>query len=156
MSPRERAYENIPGHIATLIWSTSSETSVPHDGVDASVAEKCWVPGPGGSRMFIVTFPPDEVMMDSSFRPEAAMQEIREHVPGLAEHFEPDGMHATPTIDYDIVLEGEIWLELDDGQEVHLKKHDVVIQNGTRHAWRNKGTRPATLAFVLIGTGGAA
>jgi len=59
-------------------------------------------------------------------------------------------MHTTPTVDYGIVLDGEIWLELDN-ETVHLKRHDIVIQNGTRHAWRNKGTAPATLAFVLIG-----
>jgi uncharacterized cupin superfamily protein len=41
-------------------------------------------------------------------------------------------------VDYGIVLEGEVWLELDDGKQVHLKPHDVVVQNRTRHAWRTK------------------
>jgi quercetin dioxygenase-like cupin family protein len=49
------------------------------------------------------------------------------------------------------VLDGEVWLELDDGKEVHLRAHDIVIQNGTRHAWRNKGTKSVKMAFVLIG-----
>jgi quercetin dioxygenase-like cupin family protein len=61
------------------------------------------------------------------------------------------GMHTTDTVDYAIVLEGEAWLELDDGKEVHPKPHDIVIQNGTRHAWRNKGSMPVRIAFVLIG-----
>ena len=39
-------------------------------------------------------------------------------------------MHTTQTVDYGIVLEGEVWLEVDDGKEVHLKPHDVVVQNG--------------------------
>jgi quercetin dioxygenase-like cupin family protein len=60
-------------------------------------------------------------------------------------------MHTTPTIDYGIVLEGEIWLELDDGHTVHLEKHDVFVQNATRHAWRNKSATPTKMAFVLIG-----
>ena len=60
-------------------------------------------------------------------------------------------MHTTDTIDYGIVLSGEIWLEVDDGEETRLRQHDVVIQNGTRHAWRNKSSAPATAAFVLIG-----
>ena len=64
-------------------------------------------------------------------------------------------MHTTPTVDYGVVLDGEVWLELDDGKTVHLKEHDVVVQNGTRHAWRNKGTKPATMAFVLIGANSA-
>ena len=74
-------------------------------------------------------------------------------VPGLAECFESDnpGMHTTDTIDYGIVLDGEIWLELDDGQTQHLRKLDVVVQNGTRHAWRNRSGRVTLMAFVLIG-----
>jgi quercetin dioxygenase-like cupin family protein len=60
-------------------------------------------------------------------------------------------MHTTSTIDFEVVLEGEVWLELDDGKEVHLKPGDTVVQNGTRHAWRNHGTVPARLAVFLIG-----
>ena len=69
-------------------------------------------------------------------------------IPGLAERFEPDNpvMHTTDTNDYGIVLDGEIWLELDDGRVQHLRQHDIVIQNGTRHAWRNKSDRPALMA----------
>ena len=78
---------------------------------------------------------------------------MAEESPGLVELFEVDnpGMHTTPTVDYGVVLEGEVWLELDDGKTVHLKQHDVVVQNGTRHAWRNKGEKPVTMAFVLMG-----
>lgn len=101
----------------------------------------------------IVRFPPDAVMADPSFDPIAADAEQHQYLPGLAELFEREapGMHTTDTVDYDIVLEGEIWLELDDGAEVHLRQGDVAIQCGTRHAWRNKGTSPATMAFILIG-----
>lgn len=60
-------------------------------------------------------------------------------------------MHTTDTIDYDIILSGEIWLELDDGAKVHLKPGDCVIQNGTRHAWRSEGSEPCYMASVLIG-----
>ncbi|MFF5968677.1 cupin domain-containing protein [Streptomyces collinus] len=60
-------------------------------------------------------------------------------------------MHATPTVDYGIVLQGEIVLELDDGHRTSLSAGDIVIQNGTRHAWRNRSDQPATMAFVLIG-----
>jgi hypothetical protein len=44
-----------------------------------------------------------------------------------------------------------VWLELDDGKQIHLHRHDVVVQNGTRHAWRNKSEKPVKMAFVLIG-----
>ena len=61
------------------------------------------------------------------------------------------GMHTTNTVDFEFVISGEIWLELDDGREVHLKAGDTVVQNGTRHAWRNKLDEPCRLVVCLIG-----
>jgi mannose-6-phosphate isomerase-like protein (cupin superfamily) len=92
-----------------------------------------------------VTLPPD---LDIP----AALAEIHRKLPGLGEVLEPDhpGMHRTDTIDYEVVISGEVWLELDDGQEVHLKPGDTVVQNGTRHAWRNKSSEPCVLAVTLI------
>jgi quercetin dioxygenase-like cupin family protein len=50
------------------------------------------------------------------------------------------------------VYDGEIWLELDDAKTIHLKTGDVVVQNGTRHAWRNKGNNaPVAMLFFLNG-----
>ena len=71
----------------------------------------------------------------------------------LAEHFEKEdpAMHKTNTVDYAVVYYGEIWLELDDAKTIHLKRGDVVVQNGTRHAWRNKGTNPVTMLFFPNG-----
>jgi quercetin dioxygenase-like cupin family protein len=60
-------------------------------------------------------------------------------------------MHRTQSLDYGIVLQGEVDLELDDGRIVSLNAGDVVIQRGTIHAWINRGSRPARLAFVLLG-----
>ena len=82
-----------------------------------------------------------------------AFAEMEEKLPGLAGHMEPDapGMHTTATIDFEVVLDGEVWLELDDGVEVHLKPGDCVVQNGTRHAWRNRGSVPARLAVFIVG-----
>ncbi len=62
---------------------------------------------------------------------------------------EDPAMHTTRTIDYGIILDGEVDLELDEG-EVHLRPGDVIVQRATRHAWRNRGTAPCTIAFVLI------
>jgi hypothetical protein len=71
-----------------------------------------------------------------------------------ASHCRPDtsrhpGMHTTKTVDYIILLEGEVTLLLDE-DEVELKPFDVVIQRGTNHAWVNKGSKPALLATILI------
>jgi quercetin dioxygenase-like cupin family protein len=79
--------------------------------------------------------------------------ELEEKLPGMAEHMEPDnpGMHTTDTIDFEYIISGEVWLELDNGEEVHLKAGDTVVQNGTRHAWRNKSNDPCRLVACLIG-----
>jgi mannose-6-phosphate isomerase-like protein (cupin superfamily) len=151
-SRRSRVFKNIPGQTAALLWATSAAPHAPADGADAVSDKTSYVPAqPGDTRLMIVTFPPDTVMM--SIDPVAGFQEFAEHIPDLAAMMEPDspGMHTTQTIDYGIVLEGEVWLELDDGKQVHLKPHDVVVQNGTRHAWRNKSDRPVKIAFILIG-----
>ncbi|HXQ52270.1 MAG TPA: cupin domain-containing protein [Stellaceae bacterium] len=61
----------------------------------------------------------------------------------------PGIMHRTETLDYCIVLAGEIDMDMDDSS-IHLKAGDVVIQRGTNHSWVNRGTEPARIAFVLV------
>lgn len=58
-------------------------------------------------------------------------------------------MHRTETVDYAIVLEGEIYLILDDSEKL-LKQGDVVVQRGTNHAWANRSDKPCLMAFILI------
>ena len=67
--------------------------------------------------------------------------------------FEPGNaadMHVTPTLDYAVVMSGEIDMELEDGAEVHLKAGDVLVQRATLHNWVNRGTEPCRIAFILI------
>ncbi len=70
---------------------------------------------------------------------------ITEFAPGA-----PKFMHRTETADYAILLSGECDLELDDGETVHLKQGDIVVQRGTMHAWVNNGAAPCVFAFILI------
>ncbi|WP_232475987.1 cupin domain-containing protein [Flavisphingomonas formosensis] len=65
-------------------------------------------------------------------------------IPGLDEN----GFHKTPTIDYLILIDGELVLELDEGSEA-LKPGDIVVQRNTNHAWRNPGTTPATCIAIV-------
>jgi hypothetical protein len=102
----------------------------------------------------VLTLPPDAVMGTPAFDGLGYVAEQLTHSPKLAETFEADGMHTTPTVDYTIVLDGEIWMELDGGELTHLTAGDVVVQNATRHGWRNKSDKPVTLAAVLIGVRG--
>jgi quercetin dioxygenase-like cupin family protein len=59
-------------------------------------------------------------------------------------------VHRTDSIDYAVVISGEIDMELEKGDEVHLKAGDVLVQRGTVHCWVNRGDAPCTIAFVLI------
>ena len=115
---------------------------------------KSALPSANGSLLHIVTFSPARTAASSISDPSQVTQEFLARLPGLADTFEHDGsqMHVTQTVDYAILLDGELWLELDDGETVHLVAGEIVVQQATRHGWRNKGERPATIAFVMLGT----
>lgn len=149
--PRSREFASLPGWVSALPWATEPGEPATRTGEDPTPKVTSLLPASGGTRFIVLTMPPDTAMADPSFDPIAFDREQRADSPGLAELFEPDGMHATPTVDYGIVLQGEIVLELDDGLLTPLSTGDIVIQDGTRHAWRNRSDRPVTVAFVLIG-----
>lgn len=134
-----------------MVWSAGSPPAVRDLGATEPPAS--FVPGPGESVALTVTFPPDSVFGDEAFDPAAAAAENLANTPGLAERFEPEapGMHTTPTVDYAVVLDGLVVLELGDGSTVELHPGDVVVQNATRHAWRVPADAPATIFVVLIG-----
>lgn len=152
-APRTHDFQHTPGMSVTQLWSTPALPTLEDSALDPTEVVKSIVPPLGGTQFMLVGFPPDRVMMAPSFDVAAAVEEHARHAPGLAEKFEPDnpGMHTTDTIDYAIVLRGEISLELDGGRMEHLRAGDVAIQNGTRHAWRNRGNEVALMAFVLVG-----
>jgi mannose-6-phosphate isomerase-like protein (cupin superfamily) len=145
-------FKSVPGYRHTLIWVNPSTPDLSQEQRFDRYPDSV-VPGSGGTSLHYVTFPSGAVFSSPSFDGEAARRESLDRLRGLADHFEKDdpGMHKTNTVDYAVVVDGEIWLELDDGETVHLKKGDVVVQNGTRHAWRNKGTAPVTMLLFLNG-----
>ncbi|MBB3918712.1 cupin domain-containing protein [Rhizobium fabae] len=152
-SPREMTLQHTPGFVSAPIWTTSEVPSVPYNGTDPMASGGTLLQPPGGSTFMLITFPPDEVFMSPDFKPELAGPEHAKAAPGIAETFELEnpGMHKTPTLDYGVVLEGRITLELDDGATVDLKPGDTFVQQGARHAWRNPNDKPATIAVVLLG-----
>jgi mannose-6-phosphate isomerase-like protein (cupin superfamily) len=145
-------FKTVPGYEHTLIWVNPATPDLSKE-QRFDIYPGSVVPGPGGTSLHFVTFPPSSVFADPSSDGEAARNEALVRLRGLADHFEKEdpAMHKTNTVDYSVVYEGEIWLELDDGKTLHLKRGDVVVQNGTRHAWRNKGTKPVTMLFFLNG-----
>jgi len=121
------------------VWVTD-----PAVGVDAVVhpsdGPMALEPPAGGTAWRVFEVPPDAVMR-------AAMA----NAVGAIEGMEADGFHTTHTIDYVMVLEGEVTLELDAG-EVTLGPGDCVVQRGTRHAWRNRSDRPVRMVPVMLST----
>jgi len=111
--------------------------------------------GPGGTIFRLVSYPPRR---PEGYKPpagvtfESGLKELSEKVPGMGDHFDRStpGMHTTDTIDYCVVVRGEMTLELDDGQKIHLRQGDCVVQNGTRHRWRNPLPEPCLMAFVSL------
>jgi quercetin dioxygenase-like cupin family protein len=77
--------------------------------------------------------------------PNGAVFRIVSYGPGCAPR-----LHRTDSIDYGVVISGEIDMELDDGVVVHIKVGDVLVQRGTLHNWVNNGSEPCVIAFVLI------
>jgi len=134
----------------TLLWVTDSTPADLSNQEDAANKKVGVVAPPGGTIFRVVEFAPEsEVKADDETR-HRIMQGI-----GLA----PEGnlrgkprnpaMHRTKTIDYALILSGEIDMLLDDS-EIHLKAGDVVIQRGTNHAWVNRGNRPCQVAFIML------
>ena len=150
MQPYE--FKTVPGYEHTLIWINAETPDLSKEQTFDRYPDSV-VPGPGGTSLHFVTFPPASVFADPSFDGEAAREEALIRLRGLADHFEKEdpAMHKTNTVDYAVVYDGETWLEVDDAKTIHLRRRDIVVQNGTRHAWRNKGTKPVTMLFFLNG-----
>jgi mannose-6-phosphate isomerase-like protein (cupin superfamily) len=137
------------GFVSTLVWVTD-ETPARMD-LRADRADRVMgvPPPPNGSVLRVVDFPPVTPEV------EALDQQTLLNSMG-ADHHAHDGakarhpyMHRTKSIDYAIVMEGEIDMLMDDS-EVHLKAGDILIQQGTNHAWVNRSQAMCRIAFVLI------
>jgi hypothetical protein len=112
-----QAYEfkSVPGYEHTLVWVDPTTPNL-RNGQGFVRYPASVVPGPGGTSLHFVTFPPSSVLTDPSFDGEAARREALVRLRGLADHFEEEdpAMHKTNTVDYAVVYDGEIWLERQD------------------------------------------
>jgi hypothetical protein len=151
-SPRVVTTESLPGLALVELWATDETPQIPAPLADPVIAMSNFIPMPRGSRFRLVRFP-GRAAIDERIDAKAFHEEYLRKAPGLADAMEADdpAMHTTLTVDYGIVLSGEISLELDDAAVVHLKPGDCVIQNGTRHAWRNPHGAPCVMAFIMVG-----
>ena len=110
---------------------------------------------PGASAAVIWTS--DTIPADNSGEADAALKKVGTTLPGgtvfRVVEFSPGvspRVHRTDSIDYAVIVSGEIDMELEKGSEVHLKAGDVLVQRGTVHNWINRGKAPCVIAFALI------
>jgi len=143
----------LPGVEFHRLWNGDESPRFPDDGTMPVTGS--YFPPVGGFRFGLFTLPPAAVgnPADDTVDASAALKELEEKLPGLFQYMEPDapGMHTTPTIDFEVVLSGEVILELDNGATTTLRPGDTVVQNGTRHRWRNESATAATLAYFICG-----
>jgi mannose-6-phosphate isomerase-like protein (cupin superfamily) len=141
----------MPGFEFHRLWASDHTQKLPCDGTQPPHGR--YFPSEGGFRFAFFTVPPAGHRSSERADPAAALAELEQKLPGLAETLEPQhpGMHTTDTVDFDVVVSGEVYLELDDGKEVLLKAGDCVVQNGTRHAWRNRSSENCVIAVALVG-----
>ena len=138
--------EKAGGLRLTELWTTSG-TPAAFSTTDRARRERRIEPDPGGSVFRVIEYPPDAERL-AQMQPEAHFASMGAQAAPADKRRHP-GMHKTRTLDYAIVLSGEIYAVLDEG-EVLLRAGDVLVQQGTNHAWSNRSSKPATIAFVLI------
>jgi mannose-6-phosphate isomerase-like protein (cupin superfamily) len=145
--PSERIYDNLgqPGLVFQEIWATM-QTPAPIDRDQQRVDEGSLVLAPpaNGVRIRVLDIPPDTA--------DESLDEVFENISASDEKVESDrhpSFHRTETIDFGIVLSGEIVLLMDDG-ETTVGPGEIVVQRGTNHGWANRTDQPCRVAFVLI------
>jgi hypothetical protein len=142
----------LPGYEFHQLWQGDEPPRYPDAGEPPRLTT--YYPPVGGYRFTVVTVPPAGTVASSDGVAGAgALAKLDAELPGLFAFHERGGtgMHKTSTIDFEVVIDGELTLELDDGASVVLHAGDTVVQNGTRQRWLNRSDRSATFAVVLSG-----
>lgn len=147
-APNVLEMASMPGVALTDLWRTKTSPASNSGNTDAAMAKIKLEPPANGTILRIVEFPPDTAWRKTADA-KAAFASIG--AGGAPDHASGDAMmHATATVDYIIVLKGEIYAVL-DREEKLLKAGDVLIQRGTNHSWSVRTRKPCIIAAVLIG-----
>lgn len=145
-----RTVEGRPGYRSVNVWRTL-ESPIRIGAPDSIMDHKGILPTKGGGTILrVIDFPPEHP------DPEVRKQQIGATFSGMFHDATHDkstgahpGMHRTETVDYAILLEGEIWAVMDDNETL-MKAGDILIQRGTNHAWANRSNKTARICFVLM------
>ncbi len=145
-APPAAVLEKAGGLRLTELWTTS-ETPAAFCSDDQARRERRIEPDANGTVFRVIEYPPDAQRL-KSLKPEEHFASMGARAADAKSRRHP-GMHKTSTLDYAIVLSGEIYAVLDE-EEVLLNAGDVLVQQGTNHAWSNRTDQPAVIAFVLV------
>lgn len=138
---------SMPGLAITNLWVTNGAPASNAGNEDAADRPVVLEPPANGTVFRIVEFPPDSAWRDSA-DPRAAFASIGAGAAADTSSSDPM-MHRTNTVDYLVVIKGEIWAILGAG-EVCLKQGDVMVQRGTNHSWSVRTDEPCLVAVVLV------
>lgn len=142
----------IPGTVFHEVWSTQGTPAPVDNAADPSTAALSLPPPANGTRIRFVDIPPDteDFLAHGAARMKAAFSQIGDEEASTVKADSPHPlMHRTQSVDYGIVIEGELTLVLDDS-EVELKPGSVVVQRGTNHAWANRSGKTCRMLFILV------
>ena len=150
-TPNNFPLKAVPGTVFYEVWNSTASPAVLDNGDDPTDQPLLLSPMPLGSVIRVVDIPPDSVQNQvSAADAAAAFAEIGQAHAGTSQADSKHKlMHRTETLDYGVVTEGEVWLVL-DGEDVHLKRGDIVVQRGTNHAWSNRTEQMARMVFILL------
>lgn len=142
----------VPGTIFHEIWNTPVTPAPVDNGADPTVGPLILSPPDGGTRIRVVDMPPDtEILLkNGAAEMRQAFSQLGEVAASTVSNHSPHPlMHRTESVDYGIVLEGEIVLVLDKS-ETTLPQGSIVVQRGINHAWANRSGRMARMVFILV------
>ena len=142
----------VPGTVFHEVWSTAGTPAPVDVGGDPTTGPLSLPPPRHGTRIRFVDIPPDsaDLMSHGAGKMKEAFTQIGDVAASTVKADSPHPlMHRTESVDYGIVIEGELTLVLDDS-EVPLRAGSVVVQRGTNHAWANRSGRPCRMLFVLV------
>jgi hypothetical protein len=147
LAPNVKEMASMPGLALTDLWETKGAPARNDGSADNADRPVRLEPPPGGTILRIVEFPPD-----SAWRGRTDGREGFDSIgAGHAQdaHSSDPMMHKTSTVDYIIVLRGEIYAIMDRGETL-LKPGDILVQRGTNHSWSVRGNEPCIIAAVLV------
>lgn len=148
-SPARIYSEARPGYCNANLWRTVGSPA-PIAADDDITQHRGVLPPAGGTVLRIIDFPPQPADPEEQRRQHEAMfATMFKDAQHQKDHPRHPGMHTTDTIDYAIMLQGELVAIMDEGETV-LRAGDVLVQRGTNHAWANRSREMARIAFVLI------